>query len=270
MSVMSGHIDLRTRMERFLHTTWLGGVIVRGFWKTLARNSKNVLGLPNDSPLRCTHSIFWDTRTNDEGVPREGSFHSLANAGKINIISPARAASFGDDGKSVVLDDGSTVPASAVILATGYKSTWRPIFDDETIEYLGLGQRPSNYEPKTKVHWDYTSFADPPTNLENTPWAAPVYRGLVPAKNILNRDFAINGASVVLFTLWLCPRSLTPHVIPSINSLRPTMGIFLRSPLIGSRRTSAVTTFGFHGAWMRPTTWPIVMLHGCDGAIHIP
>ncbi|KAN0138715.1 hypothetical protein V8E53_003703 [Lactarius tabidus] len=193
MSVMSGHIDLRTRMERFLHTTWLGGAIVRFFWKTLAQNSKQVLGLPSNSPLRCTHSIFWDTRTNDEGVPREGSFYSFANAGKINIISPARVASFGDDGKSVVLDDGSTVPASAVILATGYKSTWRPIFDDETVEYLGLGQRPPNYQPTTKSHWDYTSFGDPPRNLENTPWAASIYRGLVPAKNILNRDFAING-----------------------------------------------------------------------------
>ena len=47
------------------------------------------------------------------------------------MISPARVATFGDDGKSVVLDDGSTVPASAVVLATGYKSTWRPIFDGE-------------------------------------------------------------------------------------------------------------------------------------------
>ena len=98
---------------------------------------KHVLGLPRDSPLRNTHSIFWDTRTNDEGVPREGTFHSLANAGKIKMISPARVATFGDDGKSVVLDDGSTVPASAVVLATGYKSTWRPIFDGELyVEHL--------------------------------------------------------------------------------------------------------------------------------------
>ena len=138
--------------RRFLHTTWLGGAIVRGFWSTLGRYSviiqfrkhtftltalqKHVLGLPSDSPLRNTHSIFWDTRTNDEGVPRDGSFHSFANAGKIKMISPARVATFGDDGKSVVLDDGSTVPASAVILATGYKSTWRPIFDGEYLSHI--------------------------------------------------------------------------------------------------------------------------------------
>ena len=68
---------------------------------------------------------------------------------------------------------------------------------DETIEYLGLSQRPPDYEPRTKDHWDYTSFRETPTNLENAPWAASVYRGLVPAKNILNRDFAINGATVL-------------------------------------------------------------------------
>jgi len=178
-----------------LHTTLLGGAIVRSYWAALAQHSKYVLGLPRDSPLRSTTSIFWDTRTNDEGVPREGSFHSLANAGKINIISPVRVVNYGDDGRSVVLDDGSTFPVSAVILATGYKSTWRPIFDDETIEYLGLAQRPPDYEPRTKARWDYTSFANPPANLENTPWPASIYRALVPAKNIMNRDFAINGAA---------------------------------------------------------------------------
>lgn len=130
---------------------------MRNFWSALAQHSVcihilavskqsltqallqfHVLGLPRDSPLRCTHSIFWDTRTNDEGVPREGSFYSLANAGKITMISPARVAKYGDDGRSVVLDDGRTVPASAVILATGYKSTWSPIFDGEFRSHVRL------------------------------------------------------------------------------------------------------------------------------------
>ncbi|KAH8989242.1 FAD/NAD-P-binding domain-containing protein [Lactarius akahatsu] len=196
LSVMAGDKELRSRLERFLHTTWIGGLIVRGFWQTLARYSHHVLGLPRDSPLRCTRSIFWNTRTNDEGVPREGSFYSLVNAGKITIVSPAQVEKYGDDGQSVVLDDGRTVPASAVILATGYKSTWRPIFDDETIEYLGLGRRPPGYEPRKKYHWDYTSLANPPAIPRDAPWVAPVYRALVPAKSMLNRDFAINGATL--------------------------------------------------------------------------
>ncbi|KAH9023039.1 FAD/NAD-P-binding domain-containing protein [Lactarius deliciosus] len=167
--------DAIRKSRRFLHTTWLGGLIVRGFWKTLARYSHHVLGLPRDSPLRCTRSVFWNTRTNDEGVPREGSFYSLANAGKITIVSPARVEKYGDDGQSVVLDDGRR---------------------NETIEYLGLGRRPPGYEPRKKYHWDYTSLANPPAIPGDAPWVAPIYRALVPAKSILNRDFAINGATL--------------------------------------------------------------------------
>jgi dimethylaniline monooxygenase (N-oxide forming) len=169
-----------------------------------------VLGVSRDSPLRRTHSLFWNTRTNDEGVPREGSFHALANAGKITLIAPARVATFGDDGHSVILEDGRVLPAAAVILATGYESTWRSIFDGEwiqnlatkvptilliggSIEQLGLGRHPP--ERGMALRWDYASLANPPV-VPATPWAASIYRGLVPAKNILNRDFAVNGAMV--------------------------------------------------------------------------
>jgi dimethylaniline monooxygenase (N-oxide forming) len=179
----------------------------------------HVLGISSDSPLRRSHSIFWDTRTNDEGVPSEGSFHALADSGKISLVSPARAAKFGDDGRSVILDDGRVFPAAAVILATGYQSTWRPIFDGEcvraigydtkmclhwdcyllmfcvdiSVEQLGLGRhRPF----KTKYRWDYASLANSPDMPEEAPWSASIYRGLVPAKNIFNRDFAVNGAMV--------------------------------------------------------------------------
>jgi hypothetical protein len=91
----------------------------------------HVLDIPSDSPLRRNHSLFWDTRTNDEGVPSEGGFHALTVSGKISLVSPARVAKFGDDGRSVILNDGRVFPAAAVILATGYQSTWRPIFDGE-------------------------------------------------------------------------------------------------------------------------------------------
>ena len=62
------------------------------------------------------------------------------------------------------------------------------------MEQLGLGRhRP----PKTKYRWEYTSFANPPDEPEEAPWSASIYRGLVPAKNILKRDFAVNGAMVL-------------------------------------------------------------------------
>ena len=92
-----------------------------------------VLGVSSDSPLRRNHSLFWDTRTNDEGVPSEGSFHALVAAGKISLVSPARVARFGDDGRSVILNNKRVLPAAAVVLATGYQSTWRPIFDGECV-----------------------------------------------------------------------------------------------------------------------------------------
>ena len=46
--------------------------------------------------------------------------------------------------------------------------------------------------------WNYyTSLKNPPpTQLENQEWPSSLYRGLVPAKNILHKDFAVNGASV--------------------------------------------------------------------------
>lgn len=80
-----------------------------------------VLGVSLESPLRRTHSLLWSTRTN-EGIPREGSFHALAVSGKIFLVGPAK---FGDDGRSVILEDGRLVPAAAVVLATGYESTLR-------------------------------------------------------------------------------------------------------------------------------------------------
>ena len=66
---------------------------------------------------------------NDEGVPQPNGFHSLALSGKIEVISPAYVTKFSDDGQSVVLDDGSYIRASAVVLATGYSSSWLPMFD---------------------------------------------------------------------------------------------------------------------------------------------
>jgi len=45
--------------------------------------------------------------------------------------------------------------------------------------------------------WNYTTLEDPPAlNPENKLWVTSIYRGLIPAKNIEQRDFAIAGALV--------------------------------------------------------------------------
>lgn len=63
-------------------------------------------------------------------------FYTLARQNKIELLAPARAASFGDDGHSVILNTGEVVDAEAVILATGYQSSWKGLFEGERVRQL--------------------------------------------------------------------------------------------------------------------------------------
>jgi dimethylaniline monooxygenase (N-oxide forming) len=98
------------------------------------------LGIPENSPLRNSHSLFWTARTSDEGSTSPYRFHGLVQAGKIKLIAPKRVERFGADGHSVVLSDGVRVEADAVIVATGFKSSWGKLFDRKsyTSSYLTL------------------------------------------------------------------------------------------------------------------------------------
>lgn len=89
----------------------------------------NALSVPENSPLRNSHSLFWEARTNDEGKTNPYRFHGLVAAGKIKLIAPNRVEKFGSDGHSVVLSDGTRVEADAVVVATGFKSSWGKMFD---------------------------------------------------------------------------------------------------------------------------------------------
>ncbi|KAH9899419.1 FAD/NAD-P-binding domain-containing protein [Cubamyces lactineus] len=195
LSLFSPHIHLRTVQERFLHTTSLGKKIVEFMWHGLAESSFQAMNIAEGSPLRNAVSPYWHIRVNDEGVPRPNSFHALAVAGKIEVHTPAHAVGYGEGGKSVVLDDGRPLRASAVVLATGYRSSWSPLFDEKTAEELGLN--PHRAEAASAHHWDYPTLANaPPLHTDASKWSSSIYRGLVPAKNILRRDFAVNGACV--------------------------------------------------------------------------
>lgn len=87
------------------------------------------MSIPEASPLRRAHPLFWGIRFNDEGAGRANGFYNLVNKGKINIISPVRALAFGTNRKSVVLSDGRFVETDAIVLGTGFKSSWGQIFD---------------------------------------------------------------------------------------------------------------------------------------------
>ncbi|KAI0056612.1 FAD/NAD-P-binding domain-containing protein [Artomyces pyxidatus] len=193
-SVMSPHITLRSHLERFLHTTWLGSKIVHAFWNLIKGSAFMAVGVAKDSPLRRINSPFWTIHVSDEGVPSENRFHMLANTGKIDLAIPARVETYGGDGKTLILKDGSVLRADAVILATGYSSSWNSIFDKETSATVGLERRAPTSRA-AKYHWDYTSLAyPPPAHPDAMKWITPIYRGIVPAKNIALRDLAINGA----------------------------------------------------------------------------
>ncbi|KAI6115961.1 FAD/NAD(P)-binding domain-containing protein [Pisolithus sp. B1] len=185
LSIMASHIELRTRLERFLHTTWLGGKITRAFWDFLSWSSYESLNIPQNSPLRNSHSLFWGIRTNEEGTGKKDGFHALCNEGKIKLAAPARAVKYTDDGESVLLSNGTEIKANTVILATGFKSSWTNIFARETAKELGIGRHPPLADAEEHV-WDYTVFYEE--------WVSSIYRGIVPARNINRRDFAINGA----------------------------------------------------------------------------
>lgn len=59
----------------------------------------------------------------------------LVNEGKILIEAPAKAVEFGEDGRSIVLNDGRVIRADAIVLATGYESSWTDLFDGMCICY---------------------------------------------------------------------------------------------------------------------------------------
>ncbi|KAF9034318.1 hypothetical protein BJ165DRAFT_1512908 [Panaeolus papilionaceus] len=196
VGILAGHCDLNSRLERFLHKTTLGGAITRAIWRSMEKEAFKAFKIPEDSPLRLTHDLFWGVRASDEGNVSPECFHALAMARAFEVVAPARATGYADDGESVLLSTGRTIKPKVVILSTGYQSSWSNIFTPEMAKELGIGR----HEPLTKVNpkWNYKSFKDPPkTDPEHDKWVTSIYRGVVPAKNILHRDFAIAGA---LFT----------------------------------------------------------------------
>ncbi|KAJ7784353.1 FAD/NAD-P-binding domain-containing protein [Mycena metata] len=195
LSVMAGHSVLRSRLERFLHGTYFGSKITRFFWSALNRASLSALSVKAKSPLHNIQPLFWTTSVNDEGVPQANRFHGLVAAGKIEVIAPVRMEGFGSDGKSVTLSDGRAIDAHLVLLATGYSSSWAGIFDEDTAELVGMNRH--SITPRTTSQLNagnYYSLMNPPSHPDSEIWASSIYNGIVPAKNIARRDFAINGA----------------------------------------------------------------------------
>ncbi|KAG9308599.1 FAD/NAD(P)-binding domain-containing protein [Chiua virens] len=241
LAVFSPNIKLRTSLERFLHTTTLGCMITNGLWNWLTSSSYAALKIPKDSPLRNAHSLFWGVRSNDEGCGKKDGFHALANEGKIKLVAPNRAIGYSADGESLLLQDGQALQADLVILATGYTSSWTNIFTEKTVEELGIGRHPPSGADNDEWAHYKTLASPPPTPPQKDQWAPSIYRGLVPAKNITKRDFAISGA--VFTTNNGYGFEVTAHWISSYF-----LGDTMRLP---STVEEALVETERHSAWMR-------------------
>jgi hypothetical protein len=75
---------------------------------------------------------------------------------------------------------------------------------EHTAERVGLNRHTPDpqFTPKSQLNLDnYYTLTNPPASRpDSEPWASNIYHGIVPAKNIALRDFAINGAVVRLFS----------------------------------------------------------------------
>ena len=152
-------------------------------------------------------------RTNDEGCVRPTCFHSLVTSGEIEVIAPARLVGYADDGKSVIISNGRVVATNCVLLGTGYQSSWANIFKGlipllPSLQHISLiypflakmareiGIDRHAPQTEVKMQWDYKTLANAAAPNSENEWVTSIYRGLIPAKNIEKRDFAIAGATV--------------------------------------------------------------------------
>jgi hypothetical protein len=80
----------------------------------------------------------------------------------------------------------------------------------------------------------------PQLHPDNEKWATSIYRGIVPAKNILHRDFAIAGA-VVSSPSFVEVTSVYTEFDQEYHSSQPTQGTHLKLERTGSLHTSKAT-----------------------------
>ncbi|TFK17634.1 FAD/NAD(P)-binding domain-containing protein [Coprinopsis marcescibilis] len=211
LGILMAHSTLNTRLERFLHQTWLGGKIVHFILGKILDTSYAAFNIPEGSPMRGASPLYWSIRVSDEGSVRPDSYHSLVNAGAIAVVSPARVTGYSgsvssDKGADINLNDGTSITnVKVVILATGYQSSWTDIFSEDMAKELGIyrhkREAPASCTKKALDYWSTYKLllvdTPPSRHSPGHEQESSIYRGIVPAKNIDRRDFAIAGS---LFT----------------------------------------------------------------------
>ncbi|KAL0945707.1 hypothetical protein HGRIS_014855 [Hohenbuehelia grisea] len=98
------------------------------------------------------------------------------------------------------------------------------VFTESTLQDLGLNRHPVTALSADSDKWNNTSMAKTAaSHRASVKWASSIYRGIVPANNLKQRDFAVNDAIIPLKCLRIgslrislatrcaCPRPLRPE-----------------------------------------------------------
>ncbi|KAH8833935.1 hypothetical protein DL96DRAFT_1457347 [Flagelloscypha sp. PMI_526] len=244
---LSGHEHLRTSIERLLHTTTVGGWLTHAIWNSILSIAYWTLGIRKDSPLRNSPGLFWGIRSNDEGVWDPNRFYNLVKRQVIQLVAPARVEGYVPHKSAIKLSTGEVIEdIGALVLCTGFKSSWSGLLDETTMNDLGMNRHPPTSQALDIVstRWNHykTLKNPPPSYLESEQWTSSMYRGIIPWKNITRHDFAVNGAVISSHNSYALETSA--HWISSYF-LKDS---FMRLP---SSAEEALNTTEISAAWMR-------------------
>lgn len=128
--------------------------LIRIQWTTLKIDEK--------SPLRNCRPLYWGLTQNDEGAGLDTAFHAMVTKGKIALVAPAKVTSFGEDGRSIMTNDGRTIEAEAVVLCTGFYSSWNKIFDREFLQIARASSAKTQYREHHRGNRSFTSICSSP------------------------------------------------------------------------------------------------------------
>ena len=141
--------------------------------------------------------------------------------------------------------------------------TYAVIISEAAMEELGLGchapHPASNY-----YRWDYPTldYHTPPPHPANKVATASIYRGIVPAKNILRRNLAINGAivSIIVSSLLLlvimttCLYQFTTNAGYCYETTAHWIASYFRGDKflrLPSSAEEALASAAYNSAWLR-------------------
>lgn len=209
--------QLTTWVEWLLHKTRLGAWWLRRSLREGSERQRRALGIDERSPLyRNDIDIIWRgpdvNGGRSSGLPN--NFHQLVRDGRIDCKPGCRPAEITDDGRGVILTDGSRVDADAIVCGTGFKSSFDFIREQHLFSYeksstidfilrialehrIQLGIEPVAPDPRLDAQRrhrldGYLSLRDPPA-APTSGKASHVYKGLIPVGAFDRRDLACNG-----------------------------------------------------------------------------